>query len=320
MSRKIWLITAAILVAVGLVTFAVAMTVMDWDFLKLGNSSRQTNEYEIVDEFKSISISTSTAKVEFIASDEEKCRVVCEEWDNLKHGVEVKDGVLTITFRDDRKWHEMIGFNFGESEVSVYLPKGEYRNLFIESSTGDINVPDGYSFQAIDLTMSTGDLYFASSASGSAEFKASTGDIKIENSAFGSLYVSRSTGKTTIKNVETAGDIKLRATTGDSLLSDVKCENLFSEADTGDLTLKSVIASKRFDIERSTGDIKFDACDAGEISVETDTGSVTGTLLTNKIFIAETDTGRVELPDKRVGGKCEIETDTGDIKIQILEN
>ena len=320
MSRKIWLITAAILVAVGLVTIAVAMTLMDWDFSKLGNSSRETNEYEIVEEFKSISINSSTAKIQFIASDEEKCRVVCEEWENLKYDVAVKDGVLTINFRDERKWREMIGFNFGKSEVSVYLPKGEYGNLFIESSTGDINVPDGYSFQAIDVTMSTGDVYFASSASGNAEFKASTGDIKIENSAFGSLYVSRSTGKTTIKNVETAGDIKLRATTGDSLLSDVKCENLFSEADTGDLTLESVIASKRFDIERSTGDVKFDACDADGISVETDTGSVTGTLLTEKIFITETDTGHVELPDFRSGGKCEIETDTGDIKIQILKN
>lgn len=46
-------------------------------------------------------------------------------------------------------------------------------------------------------------------------------------------------------------------------------------------------------------------------------GNVKGTLLTNKVFITHTDTGRVNVPKTVTGGKCEINTDTGNIKIDI---
>ena len=46
-------------------------------------------------------------------------------------------------------------------------------------------------------------------------------------------------------------------------------------------------------------------------------GNVTGTLLTDKIFLAQSDTGRVDLPKTVGGGKCEITTDTGNIEISV---
>ena len=81
--------------------------------------------------------------------------------------------------------------------------------------------------------------------------------------------------------------------------------------------MKNVIAEDKFDIERSTGDVKFEKCDAAELFIETDTGSVKGSLLTEKIFLVETDTGSIEVPKSVSGGRCEIETDTGNVKIGI---
>jgi len=63
--------------------------------------------------------------------------------------------------------------------------------------------------------------------------------------------------------------------------------------------------------------VKFDGCDAEEIFVETDTGDVKGTLLSEKVFMANSDTGKISFHKTVTGGRCEIETDTGDIKIQI---
>ena len=63
--------------------------------------------------------------------------------------------------------------------------------------------------------------------------------------------------------------------------------------------------------------MEFDACDAAEILVETSTGDVEGTFLSDKIIFAETDTGRVNVPKGIVGGRCEIKTNTGDIKLEI---
>ena len=105
-------------------------------------------------------------------------------------------------------------------------------------------------------------------------------------------------------------------TTGKTDIDNVSCRNLFSDGDTGNITLKNVIAAEKFDIERDTGDVKFEDCDAAEISVETDTGDVTGNFLTDKVFLTETDTGRIDVPKTVTGGRCEISTDTGDIKIR----
>ena len=81
--------------------------------------------------------------------------------------------------------------------------------------------------------------------------------------------------------------------------------------------MKNVNASGVFSITRSTGDVEFDACDASEIYVKTDTGDVTGTLLSDKIFFAESDTGKVSVPKSVTGGRCEISTDTGRIDITV---
>ena len=96
------------------------------------------------------------------------------------------------------------------------------------------------------------------------------------------------------------------------------CKSLISNGDTGDITLKNVTATEKFLIERDTGDVNFENSDAYEIHVETDTGDVKGTILTEKVFITKTDTGKINVPQTHSGGRCEIETDTGDIIISIV--
>ena len=63
--------------------------------------------------------------------------------------------------------------------------------------------------------------------------------------------------------------------------------------------------------------MRFENSDAAQISVKTSTGDVTGTLLSEKVFITETSTGTIRVPKTITGGKCEITTSTGNIKIDI---
>ena len=72
-------------------------------------------------------------------------------------------------------------------------------------------------------------------------------------------------------------------------------------------------------IDSSTGNVTFEDSDAATIDVKTDTGDVTGTLLTSKVFYVTTDTGKVNVPKSTTGGLCNIETDTGDVRISIKE-
>lgn len=87
--------------------------------------------------------------------------------------------------------------------------------------------------------------------------------------------------------------------------------------DTGDLTLKDVVAEQTIMLETNTGDIRLEGCDAAELSLETDTGDISGSLLTEKIFLTEVSTGDVQVPKTTTGGVCSAKTDTGDIDITI---
>lgn len=277
---KLWLIIASSLVLVGCILFGGVMIMLKWDFTQLSTAKYETNTYEIDEEFSDISIVTDTADMVFVPSENAKSSVVCYEQKNAKHAVTVKDGALVIELVNTKKWYEYIGITFGMPKITVSVPQREYGALSVRSSTGG---------------------------------------IRVENVSVDALDLSVSTGKVTASNVTCEGDVKIHVSTGKTALTDISCKNVASSGSTGDISLKNVIAAQKFSIERSTGDVKLDGCDAAEIVVKTDTGDVRGSLLTDKVFITHTDTGRVDVPKTVTGGKCEITTDTGDIRINIQQ-
>lgn len=313
---KIWLITATFLVLTGLIIFAGTMTSLGWDFKKLSTEKYLTSSYEISEEYSGISIVTDTADIEFIPSD--KTTVICYEDDNSKHKVSVKEGILTIAQDNSKKWYENIGIGFETSKITLYIPHGEYGKLSIKTGTGDIGIPKNYKFESIDISASTGNTKCHSSSFGSTKIKASTGDILIKETFASSLDLSVSTGKITVTDSSIEKDVKVKVSTGKAVLDNLGCKSLISSGNTGDIHLKEVMVSDKLSIERSTGDIDFNSCDAKEIHIKTDTGDVKGTLLSEKVFITQSDTGYINVPQSAKGGKCEIITDTGDIEISII--
>ena len=318
-TTKIWLIIAASLVLIGCIIFGGVMTMLKWDFMKLSTSKYETNDYEITEKIKNISIITDTADILFVPSENQKTSVVCHEQKNKKHSVTVQNGKLVIEIVDTRKWYEYIGINFGTPKITVYIPQGEYGALFVKSSTGNVEIPKEFKFENIDISESTGNVTNYASASENIIIKTSTGNIRVENVSANTLDLSVSTGGVAVSNVTCESDVKISVSTGKTNLTNIRCKNVVSTGNTGEISLNNVIAAEKFSIERSTGDVKFYGCDAAEISVKTDTGDVTGSLLSNKVFIAQTDTGNVDVPQTATGGKCEITTSTGDINISIKQ-
>lgn len=316
---KVWLIMAASLVLIGCMIFGGVMHMVKWDFTKLSTGSYETNQNEINEAFNNISIETDTADVAFALSDDGECRVECYEEKKAKHSVSVEEDTLLIRIDNKKAWYDYIGIHFGSPKITVYLPKAEYTSLLINESTGDIEIPKDFHFGDVDISLSTGDVDFCASASEKIKIKTSTGDIRVEKISAGALDLLVSTGKVTVSDVSCEGDVTVGVSTGKTYLTDARCKNVISNGNTGDISLKNVIAAEKVSIKRSTGNVQFDGTDAAEIFVETDTGDVRGSLLTDKVFIAQTDTGSVDVPKTVTGGRCEISTDTGDIKITIKE-
>ncbi len=314
---KIWLIIAASLVLIGCILFTGVMTMLRWNFTALSTAEYETNTYEIREAFDSISINSDTADIVFAFSDDGKCRVECCEEENAKHSVTVENNILVVKINNQKSWYDYIGFHLGSPKITVFLPKTEYASLLIDESTGDIEIPKDFTFRDVAISLSTGDVDFCASVSEMIKIKTNTGDICVESISSGALDLTVSTGKIIVSGVTCEGDVTVSVSTGKASLTDVTCKNVTSTGNTGSITLKNVIAEERLSITRTTGKVLFDSSDAAEIFVETDTGDVTGTLLSEKVFIAETSTGRISVPKTTSGGKCEITTSTGDIEISI---
>ena len=114
---KIWILVASLLVVVGSVLLLGVAFAADWDINKLNTSKYQTEEYDIDEDFNSISVNTDTADLTLIRSDDGTCRVTCYEETKAAHTVTVIDGVLTVDIEDTRNWFDRISlFSFEKSE------------------------------------------------------------------------------------------------------------------------------------------------------------------------------------------------------------
>ena len=299
-SAKIAMLIASILCFVGVITCAVGLFGMKFDFSKLNTQPIVTNTHEVTEDFAHISIQTKTADVVFAVSEDDNCHVVCNETEKLTHSVTVDGDTLVIKTEDHRKWYDHIGIFIGGSSVTVYLPKYQYDHITIETDTGDVEMPGDFKF-------------------GETFVKTDTGDVTWRSIVFGSFTLTTDTGDITLESMAVTKTLKLETDTGDVCLDEIQAVDIRVETETGDVDLRNVVASDSITVKINTGDVKFDRSDAASIFVETDTGDVTGTLLSEKIFFTESDTGDVRVPQSMSGGKCEITTDTGDIIIEIVK-
>lgn len=312
------LVIAAALIFIGIAVAACGFAMSGFDIKNLTTDPEVTNYMTIDQDFNSIIIDATTADLKILPSTDGKCKIDLVERENLYFMPSVENGILTINEIDDRKWYEYIGIGWSNMSITLYLPKEQYDSLTVELTTGRAQIDSGLEFGKVDIKATTGSvkceakvteslaikcttgLIYASGADvDTIKLKASTGSIELCNSFCKTLEVEATTGGIKLSEVSGTGDFDIEATTGKINLSDVVTE--------GDLT-----------IEADTGDVIFKRCDATNLSITTDTGDVEGSLLSSKVFFYETDTGDVELPRTDEGGKCNIETDTGDITVTIV--
>jgi len=313
------LIASTCFIVAGILIFAIALGASGWDFSKMGNNDYQTKEHEITQEFNSLSLNTITADIILIPTTDEKCKVVCYENEKVKHTVTVENGALTVSAKDERKWFDYIGINWNSEKITVYLPNSEYQALNVTTNTGDVKIPKEFTFASINVKTDTGDVDCYASSSGNMEIEATTGDINVAHLTAPNLSVKVTTGDIEIENV-VCNDLQVITTTGDVELSNILCNNFTSKGSTGDISLEKVIATESFKVERSTGDVELERCDGFNIVIKTDTGDVKGSFASPKNVIASSDTGSVRVPSDHSGERCEITTDTGDIKITISQS
>ena len=313
-AHKKLLRTGIMLLVAGLIISGISFAALGFDIRALSTANFVTNEHEINDSFENISIKGDTADIAFVQSEDGKCRVVCFEDEKEPHRVSAESGTLTIEHKKKIKLY--ISIVPDRPKVTVYLPEKAYKALSVDTDTGDVSIPDAFTFENVGIKTDTGDIDMSASA-GDVTLKTDTGSIRLHDMTADTLSLSTDTGCTGVNNAACKGTLNAKVNTGKTDFSEVTCANLYSKGNTGRLNLTNVTAAGEFHIERDTGDVHFEGCDAEAIFVKTDTGNVTGSFRTDKVFLTKTDTGRVDVPKTITGGRCEITTDTGNIKISV---
>lgn len=318
-----WLIAAAAFITVGtlLLVFAFGMS-------RRNDSVFDAMKYEprtvtIEEDFRGIMIRTHTEDISLLPSNDGKCKVVFYEPEKAEYSAAVSDGTLTVeSGPDNGKWYEHFSLfsSAAQRKITVYLPGKDYARLSVQENTGDIRIPTGFSFEGIEISVSTGDVDCAAACPGTVFVKTSTGDIRLSQLSAAQIDLSVSTGAVKLDSVSCTGSLGVSVSTGKTALTNVACGSFASEGSTGDVSLTNVTADRVLSVTRTTGDIRLHRCDAPALELHTTTGSVSGTLLTPKHFTAHTATGHVSVPENgSADAKCTVSTTTGDIKLEIAE-
>lgn len=295
---KAAMIVAAVMIAAGIALCIVGVSVNGFslDFLM---EKTEVRTVELTEDITDISVTGTVCKVQITRSEDERKRVVLRETEKIGYDVSVNDGKITVTEDNRKKWYDYIGISFESTEVIIYLPEAQYGDVYVQVNTGTVTL-DGISVSNIRLATDTG-------------------AVNVNAEVNGNAYLDSDTGRVSAKLSGAPERVEISCDTGSASLEQTNCNTLDISTETGRIELTDVICSGKMTLEADTGNIKLTKCDAYEIDIETDTGDVTGTLLSEKIIYAESDTGKVNVPRGVDGGKCVIETDTGNIMIEYVK-
>ena len=320
-STKIVIIMAATAILIGIFIGIGALIAMKFDFTKLDNITYVTNTYQVEDAFTDISVECVECDVRLLPSEDGLCKVVCNESDKITHSVTVRGGTLSVERFDNRKWYERIGINlnWGKMELIVYLPQNEYGSLYVRNVAGNIDIPAGFSFAKADIRNTSGNVKFIADAKNELSAKTVSGEVQLSGANPAQLRVSTISGNVAIDSIKAETNIEAETVSGNITFTDMECRNADVESTSGDLRFSRLYASGNIHIESTSGDVRLTECDADSLLIKTISGDVSGSLLTEKIFITHTSSGDIRVPDSTSGGKCEIRTTSGDVRITITE-
>lgn len=129
---------------------------------------------------------------------------------------------------------------------------------------------------------------------------AQSGNINVsENFAFSDSQMSLKSGNITLNNVKFSNGLDVKTKSGNINLNSVYCKTLTADAISGNINLNSF--------------------DADEITATAKSGNIFGQLLSEKVFITETKSGDIKVPESLDGGKCKATTKSGNIEFEIVK-
>ncbi len=340
-TKKCALFVALVMMIAGAAIFFIAFAIAGFKFQNLSTEKIVTQNAEIKEPFQRISISSYEYDLNILKSEDNKCRVIFTGNEKQPLVCNVKGMELVIDLHNTKKWYENIGSTFQfasqkDTGIRVYLPQKEYEAIYASSYSGDIIIDSGFSFGEANFDTSSGNIKASGmtdhkldiqsysgkidiseiSASDIINIGTQSGTINVEKVNAYNIAVNSYSGKVSLENLIAKGSLSIETQSGNVALSG-SADSVTVNTYSGRINLENAIAKMSLSVETQSGNVVLNGCDAGEISVDTYSGSVSGTLLSDKIFVTSTYSGSVNVPVSSGTEICTISTQSGNINVLV---
>lgn len=256
------------------------------------------NTYPVEGSFSAISVTDYYADVQFRVSRDGTVSVVTRDAAEVNHTVEVVGNTLTISRPELTAGQRLFHHEDDDPEITVYLPAGNYGDLTVSTTSGDIEAVSQIGFASANLTTVSGDIELGGVVAGKVTCNTTSGDVELL--------------------CPTAGDVEINTTSGDAELTDCYIQSLNVVSVSGDADLERTVAAGAVTISTTSGDIDLERSDAASLTLSTVSGEVEGSLLTAKNFAVTSTMGRISAPAADpAAGPCTVTTTSGDIRLAV---
>lgn len=291
---KKWLITAAVLLIVGLIGVGVT-TWMEGD-LKLDRLSTEINQVQSVAADGVQEIVVSTDSIEVTAVKGTTNEIVATLSGKLSNNY-VDATKLNVVREEDKVLISVdtVNWNFGLSifdvEIKVELPE-QYRTLEFKSGSGDMELANVNADNVL-IESQSGEVNLKGVTAQELRLKTGSGDMDSFNLIADTVFIETQSGEVHLEDV-TAQELQVKTGSGDMELANWNADTVFIETQSGEAKLDGV-AAQALKLKSGSGDISLTNVNA-ELELETQSGyvGVKATDLTMPIRIA-TGSGDVSI-------------------------
>ena len=261
-SKKILITVAVILVAVGMICGFCGIYSLGFNFNEISTSDFVTHTYTVEDDFTNIIIEDAESNINFYKSNDDKCRVLCDEREKVTHTVVNENNTLTVRVKDERNWFERIniGFFIADMRVSVYLPKNKYDSLNAASMSGDIDVANEFTFDNAKVGSISGDVSVKADVKQELNILSTSGDVYAENLNLEKFNAESTSGEIDLKRCD-AKNIVLDTVSGEISGTLLSNKQFITETTSGTVNVPQSVSNEECRITTVSGDIYIKIAD-----------------------------------------------------------
>ncbi len=307
----------------GSLCFFIGMFMLGFDFDNLTVPSVSAREITLsfTEEITGIQIEDTHSNILVAPADGDTCYVNYPDTNRGTHEAVLENGILKISFEPSKNWYDYIQFfslTDQSSYLNVYLPRGEYDALDLSAKSGNITVSEGPSFTSADITLASGNANFSAEVSSALKIETVSGnievfDISLSGAALENLDLSAASGTVRLSGAE-AKKASIKTASGNIRVNSVRFDSFNANASSGNIK----IADSRLaqcNIKAASGNIDLNRIWISDASFEAASGNIKGSLTVKPIFIPNSGSGRIKIPENLYGseGTVRVTTASGNI-------